>query len=93
MSNLRLDTWEMPAADLGCKNPLPQLGKPVGPHGEEKSVGPDAIAEVQRRLDETMPGERLDAALAAGAAAADRASGGVTSACQAERRYLRCAHK
>ena len=39
MSELRLDTWEMPAGGTGFDSPLPQLGRARSPYEERRVVG------------------------------------------------------
>ncbi len=46
MSELRLDTWTMPAARLGPENPLPELAPPAAPHGEKLKVHESVPADM-----------------------------------------------
>ncbi len=47
MSELRLDMWHMPGADLGPENPLPPLAPPADPHASV-TMSPDIPEEDQR---------------------------------------------
>ena len=46
MSELRLDTYEMPGADLGPEDALPRLGHPRGPHGVFDNSAGKAAADI-----------------------------------------------
>jgi hypothetical protein len=45
MSELRLDTWQMPAGELGRPNPLPPLEPKQAVHGGQQRSGPGELTE------------------------------------------------
>ena len=57
MSELRLDTWEMPAGGTGFDNPLPQLGYVRGPHSKKQVVAKNPLDLDRKYFDYgTVPG-------------------------------------